>query len=260
MAATLTIKRSQLSYESGIPMRMVREIIIDLGLETDPSTIDDFMQAVIDDAELPPIGEQVTITSIEGQAYDMFMLDRQIEQIGLQQARVIDTFEAITVGNPGDGDNLSPIRISGAVSATETEVDKSGSTITVSHGGESQGGTIRANEAAMQLAFDMAVETYTPTDVIVAWQNKINSADWFGGSPGVWLCTRVNVQPIQESSTPPRWKFTFEFQAKPYPGWQPWVRYIDPETGKPPVGLVDGTGYKQVQHYDEADFNLLRQG
>jgi hypothetical protein len=259
MTATLTITGSRVTYSRGVPTRLDREIIVDLN-DTTHADVEAFFQAVIDDPQLPDIGDQVSLTSPQGKTYDMFLSDRSIEQTGAGQAKVIDAYEAITVGTPGDSGNLSPIRIGGAVSSTETEVDRFGDPITVAYQNEVQGGLVQANEAAMQLSFDMAVSTYNPTSLVIAWQNKVNSVDWFEGAPGVWLCTRVNVETIQENSSPPLWKLTFEFQAKPFPGWQPWVRYINPEFGKPPPNLVLGVGYKQVEHYVGADFNLLRQG
>jgi len=190
----------------------------------------------------------------------MFLLSRDIKQEGAGIARILDSFEIITLTNPSDNSNLAPIRISAGVNTVETEVDRDGNTIEVTFIEDIQGGVIHATAANKSLAFDLAIHASDPNTIIDRWQNKINSAHWFAGAPGVWLCTRVGVVPIREWENPPLWKFTFEFQAKPLPGWQPWVRYIDPQSGKPPPGLIEGTGYKQVKHYWTADFNILRQG
>ena len=96
---------------------------------------------------------------------------------------------------------------------------------------------------------------------------KVNKKPWARGEKRTWLCTNVSPRILDRTTSPQRWYFEFEFEYREET-WDPVAVFIDPATGKPPVGLEpttfnpDGSvnvrgGFQQVKYYSEADFNVI---
>jgi hypothetical protein len=71
-----------------------------------------------------------------------------------------------------------------------------------------------------------------------------------------WLCTGIGGR-SQDNGLTYDVTYTFQYRADT---WDATIRFIDPGTGQAPADLVAGTGYKDVEVYPLADFNLLGLG
>ena len=83
-----------------------------------------------------------------------------------------------------------------------------------------------------------------------------NAAGWnfrIGDAAGSWLCLDINASKQPEQIT---WQvsYTFQYDANQ---WREHGQYIDPNTGKPPDDLVDGTGDDYFNMYVDRNFTLL---
>lgn len=140
-----------------------------------------------------------------------------------------------------------------ALEQSETQLDKNGVQITVTHQNITQGGSVTVLRPRDQITFRNRVYSSQPGVITRAYVGRTNSTAWNAGSPGTWLCESINFELEDAQSDPPGWDFTYVFRFNPN-GWNPQVVFIDPETGKPPTGLVANVGYKSVSIYDTADF------
>lgn len=92
-----------------------------------------------------------------------------------------------------------------------------------------------------------------PDVVSRAFTGYINSDIWAGEPPGTWMCINVDWQPVYTNTNPYVFEFSFTF-LHDWRGQQPGAVYINPNTGKPPVGLVQGVGYKTFTWYPSREF------
>jgi hypothetical protein len=83
-----------------------------------------------------------------------------------------------------------------------------------------------------------------PVAVVADWVGYVNSDSWQGFPPGCWLCTAVPFEPLDLDASPPRYKFTFEFQLNKRT-WKQFVQFRD-ENGDIPTDLVYNFGKKRV--------------
>ena len=86
------------------------------------------------------------------------------------------------------------------------------------------------------------------------WIYRTNSTAWGGASAGRWLCADVQSELHDYSTSPTTYKFRFTFQYNPH-GWNPSVRFIDPNTGQPPPDLVANVGYGTIVWYQRRNFH-----
>ena len=84
---------------------------------------------------------------------------------------------------------------------------------------------------------------------------KVNGDDWGGYGPGVWLCTSVSYEPVDLTSSPSVWRFTVELQANTA-GWDPWVAFVDDNTGAQPPDL-DLNGRYQIIWYPRVSYQAI---
>lgn len=159
-------------------------------------------------------------------------------------------------------------RVVGSLAQIQSEVDRFGNQITVSHtypnpnpanseyAGQTivQGGTISVMMGELT-AIATGIESIAYPDGLVAeWLVKTNSTSWRGFGSGQWLCTNVQHQLHNYKTSPKKYKFTFEFQLRRR-GWNEQVVFVDPVLGRPPSGLVAGVGIKTPVWYAQKDFN-----
>lgn len=87
--------------------------------------------------------------------------------------------------------------------------------------------------------------TSNPNGIVDSWAGYLNSDQWQGGAAGTWMCTRCDWVPHDLDASPPKYKFTFEFQKK-RASWTQTAYFRTDDTGKIPSDLVSGVGYKRV--------------
>ena len=89
------------------------------------------------------------------------------------------------------------------------------------------------------------IDTDTPWEAKAAFKGKVNRETWQGYAARTLLCTVCDYEAYNFYGSTIRYKFTFEFQENP-DGWDQTAVFIDHRTGKPPLGLVENTGYKTI--------------
>ncbi len=90
----------------------------------------------------------------------------------------------------------------------------------------------------------------------LVFEGKLNVAGWWlepDAATKTWLCTGIGGRSQDNGLT---YDVTYTFQYRE-DTWDADIRFIDPGTGDTPSDVVDGTGFKTVQIYKTADFNLL---
>jgi hypothetical protein len=119
---------------------------------------------------------------------------------------------------------------------------------------EVQGGDVPVTVQHSNITAVVVLQTKRPGNVSEGWANHVNSTPWNGGEARQWKCTGVDFEEFDTSQSPPKWRFTFEFE-KNSDGWDSTIWFFDPDTNKPVVGAVSGTGYKTPEILPERDFN-----
>lgn len=148
----------------------------------------------------------------------------------------------------------------------ETEVDRLGVALSTSHTYTAdpdfgsltitQGGSVAIDVPQFVLRASLKLQIKFPIDFAKEWLNHLNSDDWQGGGHETWKCTECRPELLDVSTTPWTYMVYFTFQYKGS-GWQPSVVFTDQRDGKPPAGLVAGTGYKSFYWYWTKDFSEL---
>lgn len=195
--------------------------------------------------------------------------DRQAKPVSGSSTTGVEitiTYEALKPeSQPPDDTQPAQVSVGSSLESTVTQLDISGNQILVSHTfveddedgnvqtrTRTQGGEVEYQVPSMVLRFTRR-ESAAPDGKANAYVGKVNS-DIFGGQPAHgWLCTRIEGTSDDGGQT---YTVTYEFQRNKE-SWLATVVYIDPETGRPPPGLVAGQGIKQVQVYEAVPFSGL---
>ena len=119
---------------------------------------------------------------------------------------------------------------------------------------KTQGASVTAQGPFFEAETSGIVQVDFPLLWAAKYESFLNSAQWFGGAPGTWLCADVQQTLHNRNTTPASWIMTVRFQYDPS-GWDPTAVAVDPETGQPPPDLVLGQGIKTVITYPRTDFN-----
>lgn len=84
----------------------------------------------------------------------------------------------------------------------------------------------------------------------------VNSEPFLGDPVKTWICSDVRWHFIgrEEDTGFNRYEMQFEFQYND-DTWEYPVVFIDPETNRPPEGLVEGVGKKTIAYHNEIDFH-----
>ena len=95
----------------------------------------------------------------------------------------------------------------------------------------------------------------SPGNITKAWSGYVNSDTWQGGDPRTWMCTQANFDLVDDTTTPRTYRFAFSFEYDD----QTWdndttVVFLDPRTGRPPVGLETDVGVKKIEYYPQRNF------
>lgn len=145
----------------------------------------------------------------------------------------------------------------GGVRQVRTQQDQNGDQITVKHDGNTQGGEVDVTQSMSVLTYEWVAFTNDPESIKDQYQNRINGAEFKGGSAGEWKIGDVEYEVVDRLI---RNQFAWRFRAtmeRDKRGWPPVVAYRDPDTNEIPDGLVVGEGIKTVEWYDIADFSFF---
>jgi hypothetical protein len=147
-----------------------------------------------------------------------------------------------------------PLRGGTTLQQVTTQVDRMGAQITVSHQGDTQGGEVSVMDTQGSMEFETVEATNDPSSIAKEWVKHVNISLWNGDEAGRWLITDATWDIKNSSSDPRTYKFKWQMEYNAN-GHKPSVAYKDPQTNKMPDGLVDGTGIKDVDWYEDAEFN-----
>lgn len=149
-----------------------------------------------------------------------------------------------------DGDDYQ-VSISSTLEQVETERDLFGNQVTVQHQQVTQGGQVSVLRPRHGVTFTRIENTTAPGAIGLAYVGKTNDALWQSGAAGTWMLESYQADLVVAAAD--RWRCSYTFRYNP-DGHDPQVVFIDPESGRPPPGLVAGVGYKTVEQYDQATF------
>lgn len=205
-------------------------------------TAEDVAKSILDDAGLPKVGDELTFTD----GSKVFLETRDIQQSD-GRAYVVCTYRRR---------ETDPVFRGGVTLETiETELDSSDQQITVEHQDVVQGGSVSVLEPRPTLEATLVEATSSPGVIAATWTGRTNNGSWNGGAAGTWACVEVTFEPIDEVAATPVWRFTYRFEKREA-GWDPTVVFIDPETGRPAVGVTEANGgIKTVTWYTQIDFS-----
>lgn len=124
---------------------------------------------------------------------------------------------------------------------------------------------VKASKLAPRSSITFIRREYeSPANKSADYTEKVNEAGWDfdpQAGPYTWLCTGIKGRSTDGGATyMVTYTFLYNGTAPTY-NWDALVEYVDPATGKPPGGpidgLVDGVGRKIVPIYLAANFNDL---
>jgi hypothetical protein len=230
----------------------------------------------LNEAGVPTYGSLLSTSLYEG-TNNLYLAERNATVVDIDKVDVRLVYE-VKWGSEGWTLNTVGAVNTGEVRANiqqiSTNRDKDGNEVTVQHtfssddpdAGDYAGQTITQSgeftvytpQRTLQIRGLIANdEPWTIANAIVGYVNSTPFGSGGSSTGRDWLCTAAtwkayNIKSSGESGSD-TYMFTFEFQHNP-DGWDPSVVFINPKTGKPPVGLVANVGYKQIQWHPSCDF------
>lgn len=259
------VSRLELVEEDGVVIRLVRRFRV-IGL-TD--TDYDVLGSALDTSGVPAYNSQPA----ESRYKNLAARNREARLVDGEQGIVDVDVTYLPYENTLGSLKLGQLvaEFGGSVQQVSTNLDREDQVVTVSYTypadylpdpslrGETveQGGTITYLEPNTVLVVRGRLGSARAWMIVKGLQGKTNGASFVGGAIGTWLCTSARARPVDVTGTPV-YDIEVEFQYAPK-GWKPWVTFRDPNTGEPPPDLVQGTGYKQVESYEQANFEAVLQ-
>lgn len=147
------------------------------------------------------------------------------------------------------------VRGGSTVNQIETQKKTDGTTINVTYNGKTQTGTISVTQRQDTIVFEMEMVESYPGNVSRAYSNKVNATEWQNDDPGTWMCTNVDFDPSDRSTSSWKFQFTFQFNED---GWQPVVAWKSADGIIPAdVNLGTENGLKKIVYYGTAEFNAI---
>ncbi len=174
-------------------------------------------------------------------------------------ARLTYTYGPATWTKVEDGDELDTqtvqIDISTTVTSITTQRDINDDDLVVTHGSPAvdQVDTASVNRPQTALTF-ARIENQDVFLKARTYVGKVNSVEWQGAPLKTILCTAINGRQTDIITNRFEVTYTFIYQSEDYK-YDSW--WIDPDTGRPPAGLVQDTGKITSDVYETIDFNLL---
>lgn len=258
------IEAASVREENGIPVEVQRLVIVSgltpIDLEAEPPLNEPSLQFSIAAAVsgVPDPGDahpSPALSSLEVTRRDFRMRGPTIVEI------------LVTYSDP-DGDlQVEPppgetYVTSGGSSLEQSEeiTDINGNPVEVSFGTETQRGRIPILRPRSQVRLELLGNSDAPGAIGRFWTGAVNAGSFPGievaAPPATWLVESVDFQYVDSDDATPRWRFSWIFRNNP-DGFDPFVFFVDPDTGRPPPGLVVGTGIKRPQAYPRLDFTTL---
>lgn len=175
------------------------------------------------------------------------------ESIDSELARIVIGYKTPDVfDDEPDESSAGVIRVGGSVQSTKTQFDKDGNQIVLTHNGVSQGGEIEIMIPQMVLGLERR-ESFSPAAKSRRFQGTVNNAPIWGYGARELLCIRLEGTSTDGGVT---YVVNYEFQYNP-DKWDGSAIFIDSESGRPPVDVVEGEGVKTVRRYPEESFNQI---
>jgi len=155
------------------------------------------------------------------------------------------------------------IEVSTSLRSELTNRNLDGSLIVVEYGGKKQSGEVAIDTPASTMRVHRT-ESDNPQYKSAYYTGSINSTAFalahpHMNAPGSWRCNSI----VGSSSDRGRsWEVDYEFEYD-VAGWEEEVSYLDPETGRIPDAVIDGSAAVQadaivtVKKYEALDFNAL---
>lgn len=161
------------------------------------------------------------------------------------------------------------VEVGATLSQIETSFDRLGNRISVSYTYPADHETWPSTEKSSSKTVPMLFPDHTisvrkqefvnPSLKALDYVGFVNDGPWILAKTSVvgqWLCTALTGTSNDGRLT---WDVSYAFQYRP-DTWAALAQYIDPQTGEPPADLVLDTGYKFVELYPLANFDLLGLG
>jgi len=273
MAVTIHIDRMstlETRERMGSLRRLVREAIVS-GVDTDNW---DLVTQALDESELPQYKDH--LTDDEGlNAFDLVLVERNATAIDKDKVRVELIYENWTdieedLDDPRGGFVTGEVRSN--IQQKTSNLDRFGTQVVVAHiypaedpnhpsETLAQGGEFQYYEAQRTIFIRGIKQTRTPWLIANAITGRVNSIPFSGEPATTWLCTGCTWKISWPGKSVGGYRqnhylMNFEFQHNP-DTWNPTVVFIDDVTGKPPINLVQGVGYYQVDKMPQADFEAI---
>lgn len=237
------------------------------------TTADDYIEEIIQSGVVP--SGSITV------AGDILYLRKRSFQLTDQTAigdAMIDLVyerQEFSSSDPGGPGVIRPVSGGTSLKGVQTEKDRQGAKLSVTHTysatdkgrfpdntpragqtDEPQGGLLSILMPMSTLRFTFNMSTDNPGAFTQKYVSKVNATSWQGEGPRTWLCTVGDFNLVDDTTSPRVYQmsFTFELDVETWDN-DCTIRYTDPLTGKPPDQLVDGVGVKQIQWYEEEEFN-----
>lgn len=143
------------------------------------------------------------------------------------------------------------IQVGTTLEQAQVNTDSTGEPITVEYDGKTQGCMVSIGVPKSSAVIE-SVEAVSPADLSRDYVGKVNSVGWAvdgSAEARTWRCDSIVGTSTDRGET---FKVRREYSYDP-DTFDQRVVYIDPDTGRPPSDVVEGTGAKKVQVYEEVD-------
>lgn len=173
--------------------------------------------------------------------------------------------------------SIANLSVGATLNQSETNVDFEGTPMSVEYTypddyllDPSLAGTTQTQGGLITKGIPTMTRIYTirsminPEQLAADFVGKCNSVIWKGFPVYTWRCDAITGDSTDFGST---WLTTLIFQYQrgeeqpgnpgQFFGWGSKIYFIDPQTGKPPDDLVEGTGSDDIDVYQQIDFNQL---
>jgi hypothetical protein len=148
------------------------------------------------------------------------------------------------------------VEIGSSITQIETKKDATGALMIVEYGSPAHQQAVTVNKSAPQTTISITRrENGSPGVKSRNYVGKVNTSGWAkdpGAQARTWMCTSI----VGRNTGGNVYEVNYQFQYRPET-WDHTEVYIDPETGRPPYDVVDGTGLKTFVIYQTANFNAL---
>lgn len=148
-----------------------------------------------------------------------------------------------------------PLRGGASLQQIQTSKQRDGTALTVTsatEGAEPQVATATVLQPQLNISFERVIATPLPSVHADKYIGKVNDATLLSKPKRTWLCTAVPFEIVDESKSPPRYRFTYELENNPE-GWDESVGFK-----KDDGTFEEGTSLEVVWH-EEVSFSPIMQ-